>query len=85
MVEIFTTYDTMEASLVKAKLKDEEINFTVKGDGDLSMTMETFNTQLSRMALKQPIKFFVEEKDAELARTVLNTDRSNFLEDDLEY
>ena len=68
MVEVFTTYDSMEASLVRAKLTDEEIQFSVKGDADLSMTMETFNTQLSRMALKQPIKFYVAEKDVEFEK-----------------
>jgi hypothetical protein len=85
MVEVYTTYDSMEANLIKAKLRDEEIEFTVQGDSDLSVTMETFNSQLSRMALKQPIKFFVTEKDVEFAKIAINTDRSNLLQDDFEY
>jgi len=85
MIEVYVTYDALEASLVKAKLADEEIEFTVQGDSDLSMIMETFNTELSRMALKQPIKFFVAEKDFEFAKIAINTDRSNLLQDDLDY
>lgn len=85
MVEVYTTYDSMEANLVKAKLRDEEIDFAVKGDSDLTITMETFNTELSRMATKQPIKFFVAEKDVEFAKIAINTDKSGLLQDDLEY
>lgn len=85
MVEVYVTYDSMEANLVKAKLRDEEIEFAVKGDNDLTITMETFNTELSRMAMKQPIKFFVAEKDVELAKIAINTDKSGLLQDDLEY
>ena len=85
MVEVYTKYDSMEANLVKAKLADEEIEFAVKGDADLSMTMESFNTELSRMAMKQPIKFYVAEKDVEFAKIAINTDKSDLLKDDLEY
>ncbi len=85
MVEVFTTYDSMEANLIKAKLRDEEIEFAVKGDSNLAMTMEVFNSELSRMATKQPIKFFVAEKDIELAKIAINTDKSDLLQDDLEY
>jgi hypothetical protein len=85
MIEVFVTYDPMEASLVKAKLSDEEIPFTVTGDYNISITMETFNTQLGRIALKRPIKFFVHESHYELAKVAINTDKSSLLEDDLEY
>lgn len=85
MVEVFVTYDSMEANLVKAKLRDEEIEFAVKGDSDIAITMETFNSQLSRMAMKQPIKFYVAEKDVEFAKIAINTDNSDLLKDDLEY
>lgn len=85
MIEVFVTYDSMEANLVKAKLRDEEIEFAVKGDSDIAITMETFNSQLSRMAMKQPIKFYVAEKDVEFAKIAINTDNSDLLKDDLEY
>ncbi len=85
LIEVFVTYDPMEASLVKAKLTDEEIFFNVTGDYNISVSMETFNTQLGRIALKRPIKFFVSEGDAELAKVAINTDKSSFMEDDLEY
>jgi hypothetical protein len=85
MVEVFVTYDSMEANLVKAKLRDEEIEFAVKGDSDIAITMEAFNSQLSRMAMKQPIKFYVAEKDVEFAKIAINTDKSDLLKDDLEY
>ena len=84
-MEVFVTYDPMEANLVKAKLTDEEIPFNVTGDFDISFTMETFNTELGRMALKRPIKFFVEEGDFELAKVAINTDKSSLFDDDLEY
>lgn len=85
MVEVFVTYDPMEASLVRAKLTDEEILFTVTGDYNISITMETFNTELGRIALKRPIKFFVDEGQFELAKVAINTDNSSFMKDDLEY
>ncbi len=84
-VEVFLTYNPMEASLVKAKLSDEEIPFTVTGDYNISISMETFNTELGRIALKRPIRFFVEERNYELAKIAINTDKSSFLEDDYEY
>lgn len=85
LLEVHVTYDPMEASLIKAKLSDEEIPFKITGDFNLTMSMETFNTQLSRMALKRPIKFFVKEKDFEIAKVAINTDKSSFFDDDLEY
>lgn len=85
LVEVFITYNPMEANLVKAKLSDEEIPFTVTGDYNISISMESFNTELGRMALKRPIRFFVEERNFELAKIAINTDKSSFLEDDLEY
>jgi len=75
----------MEKDLVKAKLADEEIAFNVTGDFDIALSMETFNTQMGRIALKRPIKFFVAEKDVELAKVAIHTDKSSFLEDDLDY
>ena len=83
--EVYTTYDPMEASLIKAKLSDEEIPFEVTGDFNIAISMETFNTELGRMALKRPIKFFVQEKDLEIAKVAINTDKSSFFEDDMEY
>lgn len=85
MTEVFVTYDPMEASLIKAKLTDEEIPFNVTGDFNVTMSMETFNTQLGRIALKRPIKFFVRESDLELAKVAINTDKSSLLDEDLEY
>lgn len=85
MTEVFVTYDPMEASLIKAKLTDEDIPFNVTGDFNISSSMETFNTQLGRMALKRPIKFYVNESDIELAKTAINTDNSSMLDEDLEY
>ncbi|MBS1513449.1 MAG: DUF2007 domain-containing protein [Bacteroidetes bacterium] len=85
MVEIYTTYDPMEANLIKAKLRDEEIEFAVKGDSDIAVTMEAFNAELTRMAMRNPIKFYVAEKDEEFAKIAINTDKSDLLKDDLEY
>ncbi len=85
MVEVFITYDPMEANLVKAKLTDEEIPFRVTGDYNIAITMETFNTTMGRIALKRPIKFFVPESHLELAKIAINTDNSSLMEDDLEY
>lgn len=85
MIEVFVTYDPMEASLIKAKLTDEDIPFTVTGDYNIAMSMETFNTKLGRIALKRPIKFFVNEDNFELAKVAINTDRSSLMDDDLEY
>lgn len=75
----------MEANLIKAKLSDEEIPFSVTGDFNIAFTMETFNTELGRLAMKKPIRFFVPESLVELAKIAINTDRSSFLSDDLEY
>lgn len=83
--EVYVTYDPMEANLIKAKLTDEDIPFSVTGTSNITMTMETFNSSLSRMALKQPIKFFVTPDFYELALAAINTDRSSMLGDDLEY
>ena len=83
--EVYTTYDPMEASLIKAKLSDEEIPFEVTGDFNIAISMETFNTELGRMALKRPIKFYVQEKNIEIAKVAINTDKSSFFEDDMEY
>jgi hypothetical protein len=47
--------------------------------------MDTFNAEISRMALKQPIKFFVKEEDYERAKTIIDKDNSDLLQDDLEY
>ena len=85
LVEVYVTYNPMEASLVRAKLNDEEIFFNVTGDYNISVSMETFNTQLGRIALKRPIKFFVKESDAEIAKVAINTDKSSLLDEDLEY
>jgi hypothetical protein len=85
MVEVHTTYDPMEANLIKAKLRDEGIAFRVTGDFDIAMSMEAFNTAIGRIALKRPIKFFVAEGDLEFAKVAINTDKSSFLDDDLEY
>lgn len=85
MVEVFVTYDPMEANLVKAKLDDEEIPYRVTGDFNVAISMETFNTKLGRIALKRPIKFFVPESHIELAKIAINTDNSSMLDDDLEY
>ncbi|MCB0728178.1 MAG: hypothetical protein R3A12_09390 [Ignavibacteria bacterium] len=85
MVEVFETYDPMIANLVKAKLNDEEIPFRVTGDYNITMSMETFNTPIGRIALKRPIKFFVPESMTELAMVAINTDKSSFMDDDLEY
>ncbi len=85
MLEVYTTYDPMDANLVKAKLTDEDIPFSVLGDFDIAMSMETFNTPLGRIALKRPIKFFVTEEFFEIAKAAINTDNSSFLDEDLEY
>lgn len=85
LVEVHVTYDPMEANLIKAKLTDEEILFKITGDFNIAISMETFNTELSRMALKRPIKFFVHERDFEMAKIAINTDKSSFFDDDLEY
>ena len=85
MIEVYTTYDPMEANLVKAKLTDEEIHFRVTGDYNIAISMETFNTTMGRIALKRPIKFYVPESLSEIAKVAINTDKSSFLEDDLEY
>lgn len=75
----------MEANLIKAKLSDEEIPFDIQGDFNIAYSMEAFNTSLSRMALKRPIKFFVPENFFESAKTAINTDNSSMLDDDFEY
>ena len=85
LMEVHVTYDPMEANLIKAKLTDEEILFKITGDFNIAISMETFNTELSRMALKRPIKFFVHERDFEMAKIAINTDKSSFFDDDLEY
>ncbi len=85
LIEVYKTYDPMEASLAKAKLMDEEIWFEITGESQLTVTMETFNTPLARMALKQPIKIFVKPEDEERAKLALYTDKSNLLNDDYEY
>ncbi|MEO8665408.1 MAG: hypothetical protein ABI462_07915 [Ignavibacteria bacterium] len=85
MIEVYVTYDPMEANLVIAKLNDEEIPFKVTGDYNIAISMETFNTELGRIATKRPIKFFVPESLIEIAKVAINTDKSSFLEDDLEY
>ncbi len=85
MTEVFVTYDPMEANLVKAKLTDEEIPFRVTGDYNIAISMESFNTELGRIALRRPIRFFVPESHIELAKVAINTDKSSLLDDDLEY
>ena len=83
--KVFETFNPNEANLVKAKLDDEEIHYFVKGDSNLAMTMDTFNAELSRMALKQPIRFYVNEEDFDKVKILIETDNSGLLTDDLEY
>lgn len=85
MLEVYMTYDPMEANLVKAKLTDEDIPFRVTGDYNIAVSMETFNTTMGRIALKRPIRFFVPESYFELAKVAIFTDKSSLMDDDLEY
>jgi len=84
-IEIFCTYDPMEAKLVQAKLSDEQIPFTTLGDTELTITMDTFNSPISRMALKQPIKIFVSTENADRSKEILSRDNSALLSDDAEF
>jgi hypothetical protein len=43
-IEVFLTYDPMEAKLVQARLSDAEIPFSTLGDTELTLTLETFNS-----------------------------------------
>jgi len=83
--ELFVTYNPIEASIIRAKLDDGAIDYFVSGDSNIAMTMETFNSELSRMALKQPIKFFVDENNFENAKAILERDNSDLLQDDYNY
>lgn len=83
--EVYETYNPILASLIKAKLTDEDIPFVVSGDTSLADTIRTFDSKLTRIALKLPIKFFVPEAFTEAAKTAINTDRSGMISDDLEY
>ena len=51
MTEVFVTYDPMEVKSLKSKATDE-IPFNVTGDFNISISMDTFNTQLGRIALR---------------------------------
>jgi hypothetical protein len=73
---VYETYDSISAGLLKAKLTDEDIPFTLTGENEIGFP---------RLALKHLIKFYVYEDYYELALTVINTDRSSFLNDNLEY
>lgn len=85
MIEAYRTYDPIEADLIEAKLKDEGIEYVVSGNSNLAMTMDTFNSELNRMAVKRPIKFFVDEENLEKARLAIEKDNSEMMGDDLEY
>ncbi|HPS64003.1 MAG TPA: hypothetical protein PK447_00355 [Ignavibacteria bacterium] len=84
-IEVYKTYDPIEAKLIAAKLQDREIEFDTFGDFDLTLTMDTFNTPISRMALEQPIIFCVKEEDKENVLKIIREDKSEMMKDDLEY
>ena len=84
-IEVYKTYDPIEAKLIAAKLQDKEIEFDTFGDFDLTLTMDTFNTQISRMALEQPIIFYVKEEDKDNVLQIIREDNSDMMKDDLEY
>ena len=62
MIEVFVTYDPMEANLVKAKLTDEEIPFRVTGDYNIAISMESFNTVMGRIASEKSDQIFCSRK-----------------------
>ena len=80
-IEVYRTYDPMEAKLIRAKLTDEEIPFTIIGDSELASTMDTFNSPLARMGLRVPIKVYVDKEFAEQAKKIIETDNSSMLDE----
>ena len=84
-IEVYKTYDPIEAKLISAKLQDREIEFDTIGDFDLTLTMDTFNTPISRMALEQPIIFYVHEDDKDRVIKLISEDNSGMLKEDLDY
>lgn len=85
LTQVYETYNYNEAMLIKAKLQSEEIEFKITGVNDYFLTMEGVNSELGRMALKQPIKFFVLPEFYEIVKVLINTDNSQLLDEDLEY
>ena len=83
--EVYKTYDPIEAKLIAAKLNDDSIEFDTYGDFDLTLTMDAFNTSISRMSLDQPIIFYVSEDDYEKTLSLLKADNSPMMKDDLDY
>ncbi len=73
---VFETYDPIIAGLLKAKLSDEDIPFTLAGEMEIGYP---------RFALRHPIRFYVYEEYYELALAAINTDRSSLLNENLEY
>ncbi|HEX2786945.1 MAG TPA: hypothetical protein VHP32_03500 [Ignavibacteria bacterium] len=85
LVLVYETYNYNEAMIIKAKLESESIDFKITGASPYFLTMEGVNSELGRMALKQPIKFFVLPKFYEIAKVLINTDNSQLLDEDYEY
>jgi hypothetical protein len=81
-IKIYETFDYMTAELTEARLKDECIEYQVLNKSDIGYTMEVGNALLGRVAVGLPIKFYVELKDAEKARKLVNEDRSSLLDDE---
>jgi len=75
-VLVYETYDSICAGLLKAKFDDEGVPYASTGENEIGYP---------RLALKHPAKFYVHEEYYEVALTVINTDRSLLLNDNLEY
>ncbi|CAN5551967.1 hypothetical protein BH10BAC5_BH10BAC5_09570 [soil metagenome] len=72
---VYTTLDDFQAGIIKAKLEDENIEFSTEGG----------SSRPYKASLQIPIKIYVAEKDYELALTAINTDNSAMMKDELDY
>ncbi len=79
--KVHETFDFMDAELIEARLKDEDIEYQVMNKADIGYTLDVGNNKMGRQALGLPMKFFVRPEDKDKAIEIINEDRSALLED----
>jgi hypothetical protein len=79
--KVHETFDFMDAELIEARLKDEDIEYQLMNKADIGYTMDVGNNKMGRQALGIPMKFFVKPEDKEKAQEIISEDRSALLED----
>lgn len=79
-IKVFESPDFLEADLIEARLKDQNIEFYSVNKSDIGYTVEIGKYWSYNAGL--PVKIFVHMKDQLKALDLINEDRSNLLDDE---